>query len=187
MPTTNDIKFGNNWFCNYILGSQFNGHTAYLANNASVNKYVSRIFSTHYAGLPHFVTKFAACTGGIWVSFIDTCLFWFVIKLPAWDIHPIQLFRWFLRKCFSGIYSLCYPGISMTIHCCFNFKLLLIRLYISQTPPPPPPPTHTHQKQTKTNKPKKTPTPPPKKKKTTKKTTKKQTNPTTNKQTIQNK
>ena len=50
-----------------------------------------------------FTTRFAASTGGIWVSFIEEFLFWIDIKWSAWQIYQTHLFRWNLQICFLCI------------------------------------------------------------------------------------
>ena len=68
--------------------------------------------STPYAVLPLIATRFAACSGGIWVTFIEPYLTYSDIKLFVWDIQPVHLFRWNLLTCFPCFCNLKFSDIS---------------------------------------------------------------------------
>ena len=69
------------------------------------------ITSTLYAVLPLFATRFAACTGVIWVTFIEPYLIQSDIKLFLRDIYAIHLVRWNLLRCFPCFCNLEFPNI----------------------------------------------------------------------------
>ena len=72
----------------------------------------STIKSTPYAVLPMFATRFAPCTVGIWVTFIEPYIISTDIKLFVWDSSPVHLVRWNLLLCFPCICNLEFSDIS---------------------------------------------------------------------------
>ena len=71
------------------------------------------ITSTPYAMLPLFASKFAECTGGIQITFIEPYIIWSDIKFFVWDIYSVHLVRWILLTCFPCICYLELPDISL--------------------------------------------------------------------------